>query len=181
MSALVVALLAATAACSSDSELTDEGDASSAPTNSASSLLVAPEDIEDPSAAAVAAYERYWATVAEATAVPDPNYPALADVASGAALTTAQQLAQAALDAGERDTGAPTHDAEVTSTYPEDDPTEFGITDCSDSSGWITVDAASGEPVPGEAYGKREIQALVVNIDGRWLVTEVAIQGIDSC
>jgi hypothetical protein len=181
LAALVMGVIATATACSSDSTPPSDAAESSTPTNGASSLLIAPEDIEDPSAAAVAAYERYWRTVAEATAIPDPRYPALAEVASGAALTTAQELAQSALDAGERDTGAPTHSAAVTDTYPDDNPTEFVITDCSDSSDWITVDSDTGEPVPGEEYGTRAIQALVEHVEGKWLVTEVAIQGIDSC
>lgn len=181
LAALVMGVLTTATACSSDSTPHSDTLDSAKPTDSASSLLVAPENIEDPSAAALAAYERYWRTVAEATAIPDPGYPALSEVASGAALISAQELAQSALDAGERDTGAPTHSASVTDTYPDDSPTEFVITDCSDSSDWITVDSDTGEPVPGEEYGSRAIQALVEHVEGKWLVTEVAIQGINSC
>lgn len=181
MTALVIGVLATVSACSSESTTADEHTSAPSPTDDASALAIAPEDIDDPSVAAVVAYERYWATVAEATSIPDPAFPALTEVAAGAALTTAQDLAQAALNAGERDTGAPIHDAEVTRTYPEADPPQYVITDCADSSEWITVDADTGEPIPDEEYGRRAIEALVEHVDGRWLVTEVAVQGLNSC
>jgi hypothetical protein len=181
LAALVMGVLAATTACSSDSTPSREATDSSIPTNSASSLLIAPEDIEDPSAAAVAAYERYWRTVAESGEIPDPEHGPLSEVATGEALEIAQRLAQDALEAGERATGAPSHSAEVTEVYPETDPTQFVVADCMDSNEWIVVNAVTGEPVAGEQYGTQQVEALVEHIDDRWLVTEVVLRELGTC
>lgn len=156
---------------------------SEAPSNGeeASSDFPIPEQIDDPEEAAIAAYERYWRTVAESGALPDPGYGALAQVASGAALETAQSLAQDALDAGERATGAPSHSAEVTEVFPESDPYRFVVEDCMDSTEWIVVDAETGEPVEGEEYGTRQVEALVEHVDDRWTVSEVVLRELGTC
>jgi hypothetical protein len=180
LAALVTGVLATATACSSDSTPPKDS-AEATPSNNASSLLVAPEDIEDPSAAAVAAYERYWRTVAESGAIPDPNYGPLSEVAGGEALETARSLAQDALDAGQRATGTPVHDAEVTSMYPETDPHQFVIADCMDSTDWIVVDASTGEPVADEEYGTQQVKALVEDTDGHWRVTDVVLRELGTC
>ncbi len=153
------------------------GDSSSA----AAEPAPAPEEIADPGEAAIAAYERYWRTVAESGAVPDPDYGPLSQVASGAALETAQQLAQDALEAGERTEGGPLHDAAVTESYPSAAPHRFVVTDCMDSSEWPVLEAVTGEPVEGEEYGTGRVEALVEQIDDQWLVTEVVILGLGTC
>jgi hypothetical protein len=181
LAALVMGVIATATACSSDSTPADEATDSANPTDSASSLLVAPEDIVDPSAAAVAAYERYWRTVAEATTIPDPNYPELDEVAAGQALESARSLVQGGVDENRIGTGYPSHTAEVTEVYPTADPTELAIADCMDSTGWLVLDADSGEPIPDEEYGTSKVSALVERVDDRWLVTEVLKQRIGSC
>lgn len=181
LAALTMGVLTTATACSSDSTPPSDATESSNPTNSASSLLIVPEDIEDPYAAAVAAYERYWRTVADATTIPDPNYPQLDEVAAGQALESARSLVQSGVDENHIGTGYPSHTAEVTEVYPTDDPTELAIADCMDSTGWLVLDAASGEPIPDEEYGTSKVSALVEWVDDQWLVTEVLKQRIGSC
>lgn len=181
---LVVAVLAGSAlsmsliACAPDAEpppSAPEGLDATAP------VYPVPEEIDDPSESAIAAYERYWRVVAESGAIPDPDYGPLDQVASGAALETARQLAQDALDAGERTEGGPLHEAAVTESYPAAAPHRFVVTDCMDSSEWPVLEAATGEPVEGEEYGTGKVEALVEQIDDQWLVTEVVILGLGTC
>lgn len=174
----MASMLVVLSACSSE---TGPVDAPADGSDVSASPYPVPEEIDAPEQAVIAAYERYWRTVAEATTVPDPGYSALEEVASGTALETARSLAQAALDSGERDTGTPSHDAEVTESYPENDPYRFVVTDCMDSTEWIVLEASSGEPVEGEEYGTGLVEALVERSDGRWLVTEVVIQELGTC
>jgi hypothetical protein len=181
LAALVMGVLATTTACSSDSAPADEATDSANPTDSASSLLVAPEDIEDFSAAAVAAYERYWRAVADATAIPDPSHEALAQAASGSALETAQGIVTDAVDAGKHGSGQPSHSPAVTESYPVDAPTRFVVSDCMDTADWLLLNDETGEQVQGEEYGTHQVDALVEQVDGQWLVTEVVILELGSC
>ncbi|WP_335986695.1 hypothetical protein [Glycomyces sp. MUSA5-2] len=165
-------------ACSSESP---EQESAPDSTDDATRSYPVPEEILDPADAAVAAYERYWRTVAEATAIPDPEYPQLLDAAAGQALEWGQSLVQGGVDRGQIGSGSPSHDAVVTDLYPDDEPTEVVIADCIDSTGWLVLDADSGEPVSGEEYGTSKVSALVERIEGRWLVTELVKQGIGTC
>ncbi|WP_155830131.1 hypothetical protein [Glycomyces tenuis] len=178
---LALGALALTSACTDTSSEPGNDAGADTTVDITSEALPVPEEIEEPREAAVAAYERYWRTVAESGEVPDPNYGSLVQVASGAALETARSLAQDALDAGERATGAPSHTAEVTEAYPESNPYHFVIEDCMDSTEWIVVDAETGEPVEGEEYGTREVEALVEHIDDRWIVSEVVLRELGTC
>lgn len=178
---LAGSVLIAAACTASGDEALDASPESDAPTNSASSIQVAPEDIEDPSAAAVAAYERYWRAVAEATAISDPSSEALVEAASDSALETAQSIVNDAVTAGEHSSGQPTHDAEVTESYPVDAPSRFVVSDCMDTSDWLLIDDESGEPVPSEEYGTHQVDALVEQVDEVWRVTEVVILELGSC
>lgn len=178
--ALLMLAVALTGACTSSDEVEPPAGPPVGDSSSAADELV-PEEIADPGEAAIASYERYWRTVAESGAIPDPDYAPLAQVASGAALETARQLAQDALEAGERTEGGPLHDAAVTESYPAAAPHRFVVTDCMDSSEWPVLEAATGEPVEGEEYGTGKVEALVERIDDQWLVTEVVILGLGTC
>ncbi len=141
----------------------------------------APEDIEDPFEAAIAAYLRFDSTLDEAAAIPDPEYPQLEDVAADDGLVVAQEITQSLLDQGLRNTGRHTYEFEIKDWSPEQNPNQIALIVCTDSSDTQVIDLDTGEPASGEEYGKRHVEALVELRDGRWLVTDIAIRGIGSC
>lgn len=180
---LLIALctLALSAACTDTLSQSDNDSSADTTADASSEAFPVPEEIEDPQAAAVAAYERYWRTVADATTIPDPDYPELSEVAAAQALEWARSLVQGGVEEGHRGTGYPSHEAEVTDIHPAADPTELAITDCMDSSEWLVLEADTGELVAGEEYGTSKVSALVERVDDRWLVTGLLKQGIGSC
>jgi hypothetical protein len=180
---LLIALctLALSAACTDTLSQSDNDSSADTTADASSEAFPVPEEIEDPQAAAVAAYERYWRTVADATTIPDPDYPELSEVAADQALEWARSLVQGGVEEGHRGTGYPSHEAEVTDIHPAADPTELAVADCMDDTDWLVLEAESGELVSGEVYGTSKVSALVERIDDRWLVTEIIQQRIGSC
>jgi hypothetical protein len=154
---------------------------SGATTSAAVETTPAPEDMIDPEEAAFAAYLRYDQAFAEAAAIPDPDYPALAEAAADGALESTKAAIQRLVDEGLRNEGAPTSDAEVKESALDADPVQVVVTDCSDSSSWPVVVVDTGEPASGEEYGRRSIDAMVELRDGHWLVTEIVVRSIGSC
>ena len=141
----------------------------------------APEDIADPFEAAVAAYLRFRDALDMASAIPDADYPELAEVVADEGLEAAQAIVQRLEDEGLRNTGQYRNDFEVKDWAPEENPTQIALIICSDSSETQIVDADTGEPLEGEEYGKRHVEALVELRDGRWLVTDFVARAIGSC
>ena len=118
----------------------------------------------------------------EASAIPDPTYPGLASAASGSALEAVTGALEIKVDQGQRSEGRPEIlGLSVKESALDTVPVQVALTTCQDSTGWVVVDAGSGEPVSGEEYGRRHIEALVEQLDGHWYVTELAIQGFGSC
>ncbi|WP_026931907.1 hypothetical protein [Glycomyces tenuis] len=149
--------------------------------NIGSSSSPAPEDIEDPLQAAVAAYERFRSVTAEAASIPDPGYAQLEQVAADDALATTRSSLQQLLDAGQRTEGAPETSAKVKEYAIEGDPVQVVVLDCSDTTSWPVVEADTGEPVKGEEYGRRSIDAMVELREDGWRVTELLVRSIGSC
>jgi hypothetical protein len=182
----VVALVVPTTliACSSDAA----GDSSASPDTKAATpgpavtTPVVPEDIDDPLEASIAAFERFMHLFVEASAVPDPEHPGLTAAASGDALDSITQALQTRVERGQRSEGQPQLlGISVKDAALDTEPVQVAIVTCQDSTDWIVVDAATGEPVPDEDYGRRHIEALVERIDGHWYVTRLAIRGTGSC
>jgi hypothetical protein len=174
------AVLMAVAACttSQDGDAAETSEATS-PTAAASPTLV-PEQIEDPLDAGVAAYQRYWDTITAELAAPDGDFTAFTEVASGQALEYAQSIEQRGVDDQVHGSGAFTHDIEIKDSLITNESMQVVVTDCSDSSGTQVLDA-NNEPVVGEEYGPKHIEARVEQIDEKWLVTVIAVQEIGSC
>lgn len=171
-SALAIAL----AACTSE-----DTDSTAPPTDEASaSTYPVPEEISDPQQAAVAAYTHYWDTILSSFAAPDGDFAELEAIASGQALEYAIAIEQRGLDENVYGTGQMTHDLEIKDALLEGDVQQVVVIDCADTSGTKVLDA-DGQPVVGEEYGAKEIQARAELLDGYWIVTEVAVQEIGSC
>lgn len=153
------------------------GDSSSA----AAEPAPVPEEIADPEEAAVAAYLRYRQAFAEAAAIPDPAYSGLVAAAADQALESTQSALQRLIEDGLRNEGAPISAVKVKESALNAAPVQVVVTDCSDSTPWPLVIADTGEPAPGEEYGRRSIDAMVELRDGTWLVTEIVVRSIGSC
>jgi hypothetical protein len=180
--AFIAALgLALASGCTDDQGAATPTDSPSGSNSDELASTPAPETIDDPEEAAIAAYLRYRQAFAEAAAIPDPDYPALAEAAADDALASTQSAIQRLVEAGLRNEGAPTSEAEVKESALDSDPVQVVVADCSDSNPWPLVVADTGEPAPGEEYGRRSIDAMVELRDGRWLVTEIVVRSIGSC
>ncbi|GAB4001736.1 hypothetical protein GCM10029992_38050 [Glycomyces albus] len=145
------------AACTSESGDAIETDSPSGSDRPNQNTTEAPEDIDDPEQAAIAAYLRYWDTVVAAFADPDGDFTEFEAVAADGALEHAISIEQRALDEGLHGTGTPTHEVTVKETLLTDEVQQVVVTDCSDSSDTAVLDAEDN-PVPGEEYGAREIK-----------------------
>jgi hypothetical protein len=169
-------LVAALAACTAGGTTPNDPDssvssASAAPSPSASPAA-APEDLADPHEAATAAFARFMDAFVAASAIPDPASPDLATAATGDALQAVTAALQTNLEAGERSEGEPgILTVTVTESALDTDPIQVVIASCQDTTTWLTVNAETGEPVADEEYGRRHIEALVEQLDGRWYVT----------
>lgn len=180
------ALLAPTAILASACTASNEPGTEESPSERSSESLPveptsAPEDITDPEEAAIAAYLRYRQAFAEASAIPNPEHPALTAAATDQALTLTQEAVQRLVDDGLRTEGAPTSEVEVKESALDADPVQVVVVDCSDSTPWTVLVADTGEAAPDEEYGRRSIDAMVELRDGAWLVTEVVVRSIGSC
>lgn len=170
-----VLAIALTACTSEDADSTDPSTS-----EASASTFPEPEKISDPQSAAIAAYQRFWNTITAELAVPDGDFSALEMVASGQALEYAQSIEQRGVDEQVHGTGEFTHEIEVKESLLTDEAQQIVVTDCSDSSGTQVLDA-NDEPVAGEKYGPSHIEARIEHLDGRWLVTVIAVQEIGSC
>jgi len=181
--ALVIALAGTVLAASACTATGDGGPAETSdavsPTAPASPTLL-PEQIDDPEEAAIVAYTRYWDTITAELAAPDGEYSAFGEVASEQALEYAKSIEQRGVDEQVHGTGEFTHEISVKESVITDEVQQVVVTDCSDSSDTQVLNA-DDEPVADEEYGPSHIEARVEHLDGRWLVTVIAVQEIGSC
>ncbi|MEU6858531.1 hypothetical protein AB0B28_06635 [Glycomyces sp. NPDC046736] len=171
-------VLLAAAACSESSP--DDAASSADETPSTATAPLPPETINDPEAAAIAAYTRYWDTLMSAFADPDGDLSEYEAIAEGQALEHAQATEEGWIAEGVHGGGAIVHHVEVKESLLTDEVQQVVLVDCADTTG-TQVFGADGEPVEGEVYGYREIQSRVELLDGFWIVTVMAVQEIGSC
>jgi hypothetical protein len=180
---LAIALASAALAASACTATEDAGPAetsdAASPTTTASPTLL-PEQIDDPEEAAVAAYTRYWDTVMAALEAPDGDFSDFEAIASDQALEHAKAIEQSSLDENTHGSGTLGHDITIKDTLLTDEVRQVVVVDCADSTGTQVLDA-EGNPVAGEQYGYREVQARIELLDERWIVTELAVQELGSC
>ena len=131
---------------------------------------------------AVAAYEQMWAAYDRAGRAPaaDPEDPGLAVYAAGRALQVLTGGLRSLREQGLVIDGRVELNPVVVELSPSQEPTRVRIEDCGDSSGWLTVDATTGE-VSDEPRGRQLVIATVANVDGQWKVTDFAVQAVGSC
>ncbi|MCH7229964.1 hypothetical protein L0U85_03690 [Glycomyces sp. L485] len=179
--ALLALTAALTGACTaSDGSSADPIGSESGSPGSAVESSHAPEDITDPEQAAVAAYLRYWEVVTAAFEDPDGDFTEFDAVAAEQALEYAQSIEQRGATEDVHGAGAMTHEVAVKDSRIDDEAQQVVVTDCADSTDTQVLDT-DGRPVAGEEYGPSHVEALVELVDGRWLVTQIAVQEIGSC
>lgn len=123
-------------ACSSEAAESPSPSPSTSPSAEPSTpVTLAPEDLEDPHEAAVAAFERFMDAFVAASSVPDPASPELATAATGDALQAVTGALQTNLDQGERSEGRPDIlTVTVTDSALDTDPIQVAIESCQDTT-----------------------------------------------
>ncbi|MCD0444261.1 hypothetical protein LO763_11575 [Glycomyces sp. A-F 0318] len=181
VSSFTLASLLIAAACTDTSDIpADPTSTASEPPSHASSPSLAPEAIEDPEQAAIAAYTRYWEQAMRSFAAPDGDFTEFEALATGQALEQAIAIEQRGIDEGTHGEGDIIHHVTVKDTLLTDEVQQVVLIDCADSTQTQVLDAEDN-PVAGEEYGYREVQSRVELLDGYWIVTAMAVQEIGSC
>lgn len=129
---------------------------------------------------AVDAYVGMQRAYLKATETADPNYPELANYASGRALEVLKTGLKSIQDQGLRGRGEATFRPKIESVEPADKPTKIGIRDCMDTSR-TELYKANGDPYRDEPGGNRLVIATVEIVNGGWKVTGLGVQEAGSC
>jgi hypothetical protein len=131
---------------------------------------------------AIAAYLGMWRNFADAATTSDWRSPALAQNATGDALSTLSRGLYADHYNGLISRGRPVNNPQVSSVDPVDSPTTVVITDCGDSTTWTKYRADNGQPANDGSSGRRQINAIVKKaVDGSWKVTDFGVQAVGTC
>ncbi|MGH3719409.1 MAG: hypothetical protein ACRDRI_11350 [Pseudonocardiaceae bacterium] len=133
--------------------------------------------------AAVEAYVEMWQAMARAGETSDWQSPELGHYAIGEALATIIRSLYADRIDGVVTRGAPTNSPVVRSAEPPEAPAKVVIVDCGDSTYWLKyhqgTDRLAGT---GSGGGRRFVRAEVLRqLDGAWLVSRFAVQGLSTC
>lgn len=131
---------------------------------------------------AIAAYLGMWRNFADAATTSDWRSSALAQDATGDALSTLSRGLYADHYNGLVSHGRPINNPQVSSVDPVDAPTTVVIADCGDSTTWNKYRADNGQPANDGPGGRRQINAIVQKaLDGSWKVTDFGIQAVGTC
>jgi hypothetical protein len=131
-------------------------------------------------AQAVSAYRAMWADMVTASQTSDYKSPLLSEHATGSALSVLVQGLAKNQALGIVTKGKPALHPQVTSLTPATGPTQATITDCFDDTQWLEYNTTGGlaDNTPG---GHRSTTAILVDTDGAWTVTQLAVQATGTC
>lgn len=131
---------------------------------------------------AIAAYLGMWRDFADAATTSDWRSSKLAQNATGDALSTLSRGLYADRYNGLVSRGRPVNNPRVSSVDPVDSPTKVVISDCGDSTNWVTYRVDNGQPANDGPGGRRQINAIVKKaVDGSWKVTDFGVQAVGTC
>jgi hypothetical protein len=121
-----------------------------------------------------------WADMVIASRTSDYQSPLLPQHASGDALSLLIQGLAKNQEQGIVAKGQPVLHPVVTSLSPANKPTKATISDCFNDTDWLEYKASGGlvNNIPG---GNRATSAIVVDTDGVWKVTQLAVQTTSTC
>jgi hypothetical protein len=129
---------------------------------------------------ALAAYRAMWQDMVVAARTSDYESPALRRHASGLALQLIVDSLRKDKQDGVVTRGELVLDPRVREASPRARPTRVIVDDCADSARWLKY-RASGELANDIPGGRREIRAVVRNLDGAWKVIDFAVEATGSC
>jgi hypothetical protein len=153
----------------------------SAPTTGRSSTSTSSSQMPNgPAAAALSAYRAMWVDMVIASRTADYQSPLLPQHASGSALSLLVQGLAKNQAQGIVVKGNPRLQPQVTSLSPPDDPTEATISDCVDDSHWLDY-KTNGELFNSIPGGRHATMAIVMDTNGQWKVTGLAVQAAGTC
>lgn len=179
--ATVIAVAAALAGCGG-TDLPGAESATARPSTPAATTAPAASPADLAGQQAITAYLGMWQDYVDAGTTSDWRSPALARNATGDALSTMSRGLYADHYNGLVSRGRPIDHPQVSSVDPEDNPTTVVISDCGDSTNWITVRADNGQPANDGPGGRRQINAIVKKVvDGSWKVADFGIQPVGTC
>ncbi|MGH9186072.1 MAG: hypothetical protein ACRD0U_09705 [Acidimicrobiales bacterium] len=118
---------------------------------------------------AIAQYNRYWVVFYEAAAIPDPDYPPLAEVATGLDLARTQDLFIDLRNRGLRGEGRAEASAPTAVSVSE---IEIVLHDCFLADSRL-VNVATGEVTDEDDNTPQSYRITMVNEGGGWKVTDV--------
>jgi hypothetical protein len=122
-----------------------------------------------------------WQDFATAGTTSDWQSAALAQYATGSALSNMSRGLYADHYNGLVTKGTATHNARATSATPAADPTKVIVTDCSDSTTYEKF-YTNGKPANDGAGGRQLINAIVqMQPGGDWKVTDFGVQVVGTC
>ncbi len=131
---------------------------------------------------AVKVYLGMWHAMAGAARTSDWQSPTLSQFATGEALSTISGGLYTDHQNGLVTKGAPKNEPTVAAVEPADEPSTVTISDCGDSTDWLKYRADTGQPADDGPGGRRAITAVVKRQDdGRWLVSDFAVQAVGTC
>jgi hypothetical protein len=121
-----------------------------------------------------------WSDMVTASQTSDYKSPLLSEHASGSALSVLVQGLAKNQALGIVTKGKPVLHPQVTSLTPAADPTQATITDCFDDTHWLEYKSTGGlvDNTPG---GRRATTAILVDTNGSWTVTQLAVQATGTC
>ncbi|MDG4795003.1 hypothetical protein [Micromonospora sp. WMMD1082] len=130
--------------------------------------------------AALRAYRGMWQAYAEAGVTADAQYPDLPRYATGRALSTLQTGLTRLREDGNVIKGAYRSDPQVLVTTPATLPAAATVTDCLDTTEFLTYTAAGAlvDDIPG---GRRAVRATVTRDGDGWKVSSFGVQAVGTC
>ncbi|WP_338595473.1 hypothetical protein [Saccharopolyspora sp. SCSIO 74807] len=127
-------------------------------------------------------YLQMWQAMAQAAQTSDWQSPALAEYATGDALTTLSRSLYADHVNKLVTRGRPANHPTVSSVEPPGDPRTVMLSDCGDSANWLKYRSGTDQLADETGGGRRSITAEVVTQpDGSWRVSRFSVQGVGTC
>jgi len=138
--------------------------------------------VAEAEAAALAAYEGFWAAKVAYLAAPgSPEPPELQRYAVDKALGGVRDVARAYQENGIVSRGEPVLAPEVTAVELEGEPSAV-ITDCVDVTNWQPVFESTGESAAAPGQLNRQVsETQAIFYDDRWVMRETTIYRDRSC
>lgn len=123
-----------------------------------------------------------WQAMGQAAETSDWRSPALAEYATGDALSTLSRSLYADHVNKLVTRWRPANHPTVSSVEPPGNPRTVMLSDCGDSANWLKYRSGTDQLADDTGGGRRSITAEVVTQpDGSWRVSRFSVQGVGTC